>query len=117
VSHYDGGSLRPLCVFAAERIQVEKWAQVPTCVESGLDVEYQMLRGIFAAPGVDQEVVDYYVDLFAKVRETPEWQEFMANGAFSTTSMSGEEFKTWLAETNTRHEELMTAAGFIAGTN
>ena len=69
---------------ANERIEVEQWDDVPTCKESGLDVEYQMLRGIFMPPGVDQEAVDFYVDLFAKVRETPEWQEFMANGAFNT---------------------------------
>ena len=41
-------------------------------------MQYQMLRGIFMPAGVDQEVVDYYVDLFQKVRETPEWKEFMA---------------------------------------
>lgn len=117
VSQWKGGALRPLCVFAAERIEVEEWAEVPTCTESGLPIEYQMLRGIFMPPGVDQEAVDYYVDLFAKVRETPEWQEFMANGAFATTSMSGDEFKTWLSEAAARHEELMTTAGFVAGTN
>ena len=58
-----------------------------------------MLRGIFMPPGVDQEAVDFYVDLFEKVRETPEWQEFMANGAFNPTSMPGDEFKAWLGET------------------
>jgi hypothetical protein len=31
--------------------------------------------------------------------------------------MSGEEFTTWLGKTATLHEELMTNAGFIAGTN
>jgi len=117
VSHWQGGALRPLCVFGGDRIEVEQWAEVPTCKESGLDIEYQMLRGIFAAPGVEQEVVDYYVDLFAKVRETPEWEKFMADGAFNTTAMSGEEFTAWLGEAATRHEELMTNAGFIAGSN
>lgn len=117
VSHFDGGALRPLCVFGEQRIEVEKWAEVPTCSESGLDVQYQMLRGIFMPPGVDQEAIDFYVDLFAQVRETPEWQEFMANGAFNTTSMSGEEFTAWLTEAAARHKDLMTNAGFIAGTN
>lgn len=117
VSHWRGGALRPLCVFGAERIEVEQWQEVPTCTESGLDVEYQMLRGIFMPPEVDQEAVDFYVDLFQQVRDTPEWQDFMANGAFNTTSMAGEEFNTWLGEAAARHEELMTNAGFVAGTN
>jgi putative tricarboxylic transport membrane protein len=114
VSHWEGGALRPLCVFGSGRIEIEKWQDVPTCHEAGLDIEYQMLRGIFMPPGVDQAAVDFYVDLFAKVRETPEWQDFMANGAFNQTTMSGDEFKAWLGETATRHQELMNAAGFIA---
>ena len=42
-----------------------------------------MLRGIFMPPGVPKEQVDYYVDLFKKVRETPEWKELMEEGAFN----------------------------------
>ena len=37
-----------------------------------------MLRGIFMAPGVTQDQVNYYIDLFKKVRETPEWKKLMA---------------------------------------
>ena len=45
-----------------------------------------MLRGIFMTPGATQDQVDYYVDLFKKVRETPEWKNFMAKGAFNRPS-------------------------------
>ena len=90
------------------------WSDIPTCKESGIDVEYLMLRGIFMPAGVEQEQVDYYVDLFSKVREAPEWQDFMAKGAFNPTFMSGDEFKTWLGETEERHRTLMTEAGFLA---
>ncbi len=37
-----------------------------------------MLRGIFMPPGATKEQVDYYLDLFKKVRETPEWKKLMA---------------------------------------
>jgi putative tricarboxylic transport membrane protein len=117
VSHWQGGKTRPLCVFAAERLQVEgdvPWGDIPTCEEAGVPMQYQMLRGIFMPAGVDQEVVDYYVELFGKVREQPEWKEFMKSGAFTQTSMSGDEFKTWVAAAATKHKELMTAAGFLA---
>ncbi len=118
VSHWQGGATKPLCVFGAERIAIEgseiPWGDIPTCKEAGVDIEYQMLRGIFMPAGVDQEVVDYYVDLFQKVRETPEWKEFMAKGAFNTTFMSGDEYKEWVSKAATRHKELMTNAGFIA---
>jgi putative tricarboxylic transport membrane protein len=119
VSNWRAGGTRPLCVFAAERLEVEgsdvAWGDIPTCEEAGVPTQYQMLRGIFMPAGVDQEAVDYYVELFRQVRETPEWKEFMRSGAFTQQFMSGEEFKSWVADAAAMHEKLMTEAGFIAG--
>jgi tripartite-type tricarboxylate transporter receptor subunit TctC len=121
VAHWRSGDLRPLCVFDSERLAyTEKmtdtlaWSDVPTCKESGIDVEYLMLRGIFMPPGVAQEQVDYCVDLFSRVRETPEWQDFMAKGAFNASFMTGEEFVSWLTGAEELHRDLMTEAGFLA---
>jgi putative tricarboxylic transport membrane protein len=121
VAHWRSGDLRPLCVFDSERLAyTEKmtdtmsWADIPTCKESGIDVEYLMLRGIFMPAGVEQEHVDFYIDLFEKVRETPEWQDFMAKGAFNASFMTGEEYESWLSEAEELHRNLMTEAGFLA---
>jgi tripartite-type tricarboxylate transporter receptor subunit TctC len=117
VSHWQAGTLRPLCVFGAGRIDVGgdvKWGDIPTCKEAGVEIEYQMLRGIFMPSGVDQEVVDYYIGLLEKVRETPEWQEFMEKGAFTNTFMTGDEYKAWVADAAGLHKDLMTKAGFLA---
>jgi tripartite-type tricarboxylate transporter receptor subunit TctC len=121
VSHWRAGNLRPLCVFDGKRIALEQkvtkdmsWHDIPTCKEEGLDIEYTMLRGIFMPGGVPAEAVDYYVNLFKKVRETPEWKQFMQNGAFNTTFMSGKQYRDWVAKAETTHKELMTKAGFLA---
>lgn len=121
VSQWRAGSLRPLCLFDAQRsVHTKKvtetmaWSDIPTCKESGLPVEYQMLRGIFAPPGVSKAVVDFYVDLFAKVRATPDWKEFMETGAFNETTMSGADYVKWLEAAEKTHRELMEAAGFLA---
>jgi putative tricarboxylic transport membrane protein len=121
VAHWRAGATRPLCVFDSERMgYTEKmtdtmaWSDIPTCKELGLDVEYLMLRGIFMPAGVEQEHVDFYVDLLTKVRETPEWQDFMSKGAFNTTFMTGEDYKAWVAKTADLHEKLMAEAGFLA---
>jgi tripartite-type tricarboxylate transporter receptor subunit TctC len=90
------------------------WSDIPTCKEAGVDTEYQMLRGIFTSPGATPEQVAFYVDLFKKVTETPDWKKFMADGAFNQTFMSGDEFKTWLASTEKLHHDLMKEAGFLA---
>ena len=112
---------RPLCIFDEKRSSYTNkvtsdmaWSDIPTCKESGVDVSYQMLRGIFMPAGVTKEQVAFYVDLFKKVRETPDWKEFMEKGAFNNTFMVGDDYAKWVEAAEKRHHELMKSAGFLA---
>ena len=121
VAHWRGGKLRPLCVFDPKRMPYKTkvtdkmaWGDIPTCKEGGLDVDYLMLRGIFMPAEVKQEQVDFYVELFKKVRATPEWKDLMERGAFNQTALTGKEYADWVAREEARHVSLMKAADFIA---
>jgi tripartite-type tricarboxylate transporter receptor subunit TctC len=121
VAQWRGGKLRPLCVFDSDRMPYKdkiagdmSWNDIPSCKEAGVPVDYVMLRGIFAAPGIPKEAVDYYIDVFKKVRETPDWKKFMNDGAFNTTFMSGPEYVKWVEQAEATHRDLMKEAGFIA---
>lgn len=121
VAQWRAGSLRPLCVFDDTRMPYKQkvtetmsWADIPTCKESGVPTDYVMLRGIFMAPGVTPEQQAYYVSLMNKVRDTPDWKEFMEKGAFNTTAMSGTDYVKWVANAEVQHRVLMTEAGFLA---
>ena len=120
VAHWRAGEVRPLCVFDSQPMPYndkiangKSWSDIPTCKKEGLDVTYTMLRGIMTAPDVPQDAVNYYVDLLKKVRETPEWQDFMKKGAFNQTFMTGDQFKKWLANAADLHHQLMEKAGFL----
>jgi len=120
VAQWRAGKLRPLCVFDDTRMPYKtkvtdtmSWYDIPTCVESGVPTDYVMLRGIFMPAGVTKEQVDFYVDLFKKVRETAEWKKFMEDGAFNTTFMSGAEYVKWVEKAENVHRELMRDAGFL----
>jgi len=122
VAHWRGGKLRPLCVFDPKRMPYKAkvtgtmaWGDIPTCKEGGLDVDYLMLRGVFMAAEVKQEHVEFYLDLFKKVRATPEWKDLMERGAFNQTALTGKEYADWVAREEARHVSLMKAAGFMAG--
>jgi tripartite-type tricarboxylate transporter receptor subunit TctC len=124
VAHWRAGKLRPLCVFDSKKLDYHdkiagdmSWNDIPTCKSAGIDVEYTMLRGFFLPPGVSQDEVAYYVDLFKKVRETPEWKKLMSDGAFNQTFMTGDDFVKWLTNAEKQHEDLMKSAGFLAKTN
>ncbi len=121
VAQWRAGKLRALCVFDAERMpyknkvtETQSWNDIPTCKEAGIPTDYVMLRGIFMPAGVSQEVVDFYVDLFTKVRATPEWKKFMEDGAFNQTFLSGKAYADWVAKAETLHRDLMKEAGFLA---
>jgi tripartite-type tricarboxylate transporter receptor subunit TctC len=121
VAQWRAGNLKPLCVFDNERMPYKNpvagqysWNDIPTCKEAGVDTDYVMLRGIFMAGGVTPDQVKYYVDLFEKVRQTPEWKKFMEDGAFNQTAISGKEYADWVAKAEELHRGLMTAAGFMA---
>jgi tripartite-type tricarboxylate transporter receptor subunit TctC len=120
-SHWRAGKLRALCVMDKDKLPykdkvtaTQAWGDLPTCASAGIPVEYVMLRGIFMPPGVTPEQTKYYLDLFAKVRATPEWKEFMNKGAFRQTALSGQEFFDWLGKNEQMHRTLMKEAGFIA---
>ena len=121
VAHWRGGALRPLCVFDSKPMPypnkvttTQSWQDIPTCKSGGLDVEYLMLRGIFMPPGVTQEQVDFYIDLFKKLRALPEWTKFTEEAAFNNTFMTGKEYVDWVTKAETTHKNLMQEAGFIA---
>ncbi|MCS6922535.1 MAG: tripartite tricarboxylate transporter substrate binding protein [Elioraea sp.] len=120
VAHWRAGKLRPLCVFDSKRMpykakvtDTQSWADIPTCKEQGLDVEYLMLRGIFMPGGVSNDQVKYYLNVLRKVQESADWKDLMERGAFNTTSLEGKEYADWVAREEARHVQLMKSAGFI----
>jgi len=121
VAQWRGGTLRPLCVFDNTRMPYKEkvtdkmsWNDIPTCKDAGVGIDYLMLRGIFMAPGVTAEQVEYFVNVFKKVRETPDWKDFMEKGAFNNTFMTGPQYVKWVEAAEKTHVQLMQEAGFIA---
>ncbi len=121
VAQWRAGSLRPLCVFDDTRMPYKakvtdtmSWNDIHTCQEAGIPTDYVMLRGIFMAPGVTPDQTAFYVELLKKVRDTPDWKEYMEKGAFNTTAMVGADYRKWLEGAEVLHRQLMTEAGFLA---
>jgi len=120
VAQWKAGALRPLCLFDAKRstytdkvTSTMAWSDIPTCKESGVNVEYQMLRGIFAAGGITKDQADFYVNLMTKVMQTPDWRTFMEQGAFNPTVLTGNEYRKWVEAAEKTHFDLMKEADFL----
>ena len=80
---------------------------------TGKDVTYLMLRGIFMAPGVKQEEIEFYVNTMKKVTETPEWKKYVQDMGLKAAFISGPEYVKWLEEKEKSTKELMASGKLL----
>lgn len=114
VGHWEAGRVRPLAIFASERVRVGKWGEIPTMKELGYNIEYQMLRGIFGPPQMPAEAVAFYQEVFRRVLDTPEMADFIQRGAYTKAYLTGREFVQWLERKDALVRSLMEKAGWLA---
>lgn len=119
IAQWRAGQVRALCVFSEQRMVYKEkvtaeqsWSDIPTCKESGVDVQYQMLRAFFLPPGTSAEQAAYYVDLMKKVVAAPEWKEYTERNALKQTFLTGADFVKFLEKDDAYHRTLMKEAGF-----
>lgn len=121
IAQWRADQVRALCVFSEHRMTYkdkvtkdQSWADIPTCKESGVDVEYQMLRAFFLPSGTSKDQVTYYAELLKKVIATPEWKEYVAKQALKEDYRTGQDFVKFLEKDEAFHTKLMTEAGFAS---
>jgi len=114
VSHWKAQRVRPLAVFDAARIPEPEWKDIPTVKEAlGSDIQYVMLRGIFGAPDMPKEAVEWYAGFLRKVYDTPDFKDYMKQGALKPAFASGAEYVKWLEENDKLHRDLMAKGGLL----
>ncbi|MEK6709147.1 MAG: tripartite tricarboxylate transporter substrate-binding protein [Nitrospinota bacterium] len=114
VGHWKANRVRPLAAIDSARIQLPMWDAIPTMKEAtGSDMDYHMLRGIFLPPGVSEEAREWYVSLFRKITETPEWKKYVTDNALKAEFLTGPDFVKWLEAKETLTKDLMKKGGLI----
>jgi putative tricarboxylic transport membrane protein len=114
VSHWKAGRVRPLAVFDTARITVADWKGVPTIKEAlGVDVHYLMLRGIFGAPDMPKDAVEWYIGFLKKVYDTPDFKKYLEEGALKPEFATGAEYVKWVEENEKLHRDLMAKGGLL----
>lgn len=104
------GETKPLVQFTDERMAA--YPDVPTAKELGYDVVYYMQRSINGPPGMDPEAQKFYIDLFQKLYESDEWQEFCkAEGLDCEQWVAGDDLEQFHQTQLARHKELIESVG------
>lgn len=105
------GDLIGLAQTSDKRAGTGKLAEIPTCIESGIDATFFNWRGLFGAPDMPQYARKYWEDTLAKMVKTPEWDEAVKKNGWSKSWANSEDFKTFLGQANEEYKEILTDIG------
>jgi len=113
-SHWKAGRVRPLAVFDTARIPIGNWKEILTVKEAlGVDIHYLMLRGIFGAPEMPKDALQWYVEFFKKVYDTADFKKYLSDGALKPAFLTGAEYTKWVEENENLHRDLMKKGGLL----
>lgn len=105
--------VRPLCVFQDERLDIPGYENVPTGKESGIDFSYEMMRAIFAPPGISKEAQDGLVGLFEKISKDKDWVAFATKTGLKRRFVTGDDLMKFCENFEKLHIEIMKAQGWL----
>ncbi len=109
---YESGDVIPLVAFTDERLPM--FPEVPTLMEAAdVAFAYYMQRAVVGAPGMSDDAQAYYTDLFMKVYDSPEWQEYKMSKSLLGDYMSGQNLADYWTVQRDRHETVLRASGAI----
>ena len=108
---YESGDVIPLVAFTDTRLPM--FPDVPTLKELGGDFSYFMQRSVVGAPGMTDEALAYYTDLFQKTFATAKWQEYKSAKSLMGDFMHGDDLTAYWNTQRDRHEGILKASGAI----
>jgi tripartite-type tricarboxylate transporter receptor subunit TctC len=122
VGGWRGGQVRPVCVFRREPLpagakvtETQGWSDIPTCASQGVAVdEFRMPRTVFLPPGAPAAAQAYWSEVFRKVSETPEWQDYVQRTSQSGRFIGGDEMRGIIQAEETATREIFAAEGWLA---
>ena len=105
------GEMRALAVSSAERL--DALPDVPTLVESGVDVTLLNWRGVVGPPNMSDEDKAWWIDALTKTVESAEWQAILATNGWDNVFQTGDEFGATLVEDNTVIGAVLKEIGLV----
>jgi len=104
------GKAKALAVMASERNPA--FPDVPTLKEAtGSDWTMAAWRGLAGPKGMPDEATERLTEAFEKVWKSDEFQEFMKGRGFGLVWKPGDEFATWMEESDASLGKVMKAVG------
>ncbi|MBR0071218.1 MAG: hypothetical protein IJP87_02680, partial [Campylobacter sp.] len=107
------GDLRVLAQTAEKRIGEGKMAEIPTCIESGINATFINWRGLFGTPDMPGYAVKFWRDALRALQDTKEWTQVCKEKGWDNIYMDAPEFVRFLEKTEGEYIEVMKEIGML----
>lgn len=107
----EAGQTSALLFTGPERL--EALPDVPTGEEEGISDMPSMPRGLILPPDAPEEAQEWWIETMQEVAESEAWQDYLDENFLVEDERWGEDFTTYLDETQTSFEEQLTELGAL----
>lgn len=114
LGHLEAGSVRALAVTSPQRLSDPRTSGIPTLRELGIDVTFEVWRGIFGPPAMPEEARAYIASAVARMVQTPAWKEVLRRFNWHDAYLPGDEFRQYLSQQEQALRELLRDMGLIS---
>jgi len=108
---YESGDVVPIVTFTGERLP--QFPDVPTMTEVGKPYTYYMQRSVVGTPEMSDEAYEFYRDVFKKVYDSDEWQNYMKKKSLLGEFITGDDLVDYWKVNNETHRKLLKEIGEI----
>ncbi len=109
----ESGDLRVLAQSADHRVGTGMLAEIPTCIEQGINQTFINWRGLFGAPDMPEAAVVFWRETLQKMSETPEWQEVCKTNGWDSVFLAGDDFVAYLEKVNEEYKAILDGIGML----
>lgn len=107
------GELRVLAVSGEERQPQPELEDVPTLVESDIDLVFLNWRGVLAPPGISDERRDELIAYLEEMHDTDAWRAQLEQYGWTDDFKTGDDFATFLEEQDARVSGTLEDLGLL----
>ncbi|MFC7847481.1 Bug family tripartite tricarboxylate transporter substrate binding protein [Arthrobacter sp. NPDC057388] len=108
IQQIKSGDIRVLATSGEKRLE---GVDAPTLKESNIDLVFTNWRGIVAPPGVSDADRDALIATLQKMHESASWKETLKTRGWTDAFITGDEFKSFLADQDKRVADVLTKLG------